>query len=151
VLMGLLGMRKMKVGNLIYNALGNSFSVILTSEKSAVQLSDQISFIFKGKDVQLLSVCTEDQLRLRLGIDERILDITVDEYLKIRSDEFEDIFFLDGDSYSLEIKDPDLLFKAGMVRTEYIRLSSKEGKVYIDGENFLRSICEYVLIFKDQT
>ncbi|WP_457622000.1 hypothetical protein [Persephonella sp.] len=146
-------MQKMKVSNLIYNLLGNSFSVILTSEESAVQLSDQISFSLRGKNVQLLSVCTEDQLRLRLNIDKKFLDITIDEYLKIKSDGFEEIFFLDNESYALEIEDPELLFKLGMVKTEYISLHNKKDRVYatLDRDNLLKSISEYVLIFKDQT
>ncbi len=142
-------MQKMKVSNLIFNPIGNSFSIILTSKEYAVQLSDQIRFVLNGRSVELISVCTEDTLRVKIRIDGKIFSIYIDRYMEIKSDGFKEVLYFDENGYKVELKDPDILFKIGMVRTKFVKID--DNMLYITGENFLRSVSEYLILIKNQT
>ncbi len=58
----------MIVQNLIYNRLGNSFSLMIELQNEMVQLHDEVHFSFKGKPVYISGISTLEKDKVIIGV-----------------------------------------------------------------------------------
>ncbi len=131
----------MRVVNLVFNRIGNSFSAMIEYDKFNIQITDSVMFSVYDTSVEVMgiSVDVDCPLKIYLNIGGSRTDITFDNdrvYIEnlwnfIPSEEG----FLSDNS--------ELLFLSGTDKNLSAYL--KEGKLFIPQEEFLKSVAKFVI------
>ncbi|WP_457641273.1 hypothetical protein [Persephonella sp.] len=142
----------MKVDNLILNRLGNSFSVMISYPDKVLQLSDEVYFFLKDTDVRVTGVCSnEDNLKIEIELisenKKEKTEIMLNNFLEIHSKKSTAMFYINDDRFTKEITEPEILFKLGFLKTDYIKIEQNNNSysLNINHENFLKGITEFII------
>ncbi|WP_456403049.1 hypothetical protein [Persephonella sp.] len=141
-------MEKLTIQNLIYNRLGNSFSVIISNEEISVQLIDNIISETDRFYVELVSLSTEENLKLNVAVNNKFFNIQFNSDLSLTVYPYEYKFIYERSFYYFTITDSNTKFKAGFTNFKFITFSDE--KIAVPTEPFLKGIGEAVL-FLSQT
>jgi len=148
-----------KVDNLVFNRLGNSFSVMISSSNENVQIWDKVKFD-SGKELYAVSTIPFSMeaknvyfsciLKIKTqfyGIyfynSENISFFTssnIDDKKLFLPKKVDYEFEYNGDFFNLKIENAELIFKLSMSNPNFLKLEN--GNVFILEENFLKAVSE---------
>ncbi len=147
----------MSVENLVFNKLGNSFSVMISSEKENIQLWDSVKIdqevelfaistipvIFEKKEIYFSCILKNKEKfygiyfykndPISFFITENLDDLSTIKKIDL---EFEHI----NDFFQLKKENAELIFKLSMKNLQNLKIQN--GNILLPKENFLRGILE---------
>lgn len=149
----------MIVQNLIYNRLGNSFSLMVDTGDEIVQLHDEINFTINGKQVDIYGVSNLEEKRLKVGIkiDEKSLELLLkkdlDTPLSVGFNGIENITLKYSDGFKFFVPDEDFNLIMKLINRNFNHISyEKKQNGYIltigEGENFIKGIIELLMFLE---
>ncbi len=147
----------MSVENLVFNKLGNSFSVMISSEKENIQLWDSVKInqgieLFaistipvKYNDKDIYFSCILKNRQIFCGIyfykGENVsffISENLDGSFSIKKIDFD--FEHVNDFFQLKKENTELIFKLSMKNTQFLKI--KNENILIPKENFFKAILE---------
>ncbi len=147
----------MGVENLVFNRLGNSFSVMLSSEKENVQLWDSVKFnkgselfaastipkMFDNKHIYFTCILKKEETFYGIYFYNRnnvsfFINKDLKDFSSIQNFDLE--FEYINDYFQLKNENPELLFKLSMKNLQFLKIQNES--ILIPKENFFKAVLE---------